>query len=246
MALTGFGRSYILGNDMKTAALYVGLALENNTELSGNGYSRAQVPNAKRAVAAGKLTLVVAGTPLTVYTAGSATKQDANHWALFDAATAGNRLMDWEDASPDVGAPTEGQAVNIAPVNLTLAVSVLTNDGLAYILNNDMRTAALFVALGDSSSAEISGSGYARVGVANTNRALGASDGKLTLATAAKPINIYTATDASAPDADHIALFDSVTGGKRLTSWVDLNPDVGAPANQQIVRLTNLALTLAA
>lgn len=97
-----------------------------------------------------------------------------------------------------------------------------------------------YVSLHLSNDTELSGHGYSRkaVSAAVLQAAIG-SDGQISLSN----VDVYTATDGSAQDADKVALYDAATGGNQLMEPETLTTDVGAPALGQTFRLTTLTLT---
>ena len=65
----------------------------------------------------------------------------------------------------------------------------------------------------------------------------------MTLAGNQVPLEVYTPSAAGAVDHSHGALFDAASAGSRLTEWVALSPNVAAPVNGQVYRLTQVTLT---
>ena len=88
----------------------------------------------------------------------------------------------------------------------------LTDAGKAFVMNNDMEDAALYVGLSSNGTSEQSNTGYARkeipTGGGTNGRAISAA-GVLTLKGTSNPLPIYTPGDGSAPDTTHAAIFDA-------------------------------------
>ena len=78
--------------------------------------------------------------------------------------------------------------------------------------------------------------GYARQAIAPASMSVG-SDGTVTVTV---PLDVYTADDDSAQDADKIGLYQTATGADQLLEPEDLTTDVGAPDDGQTVQLTSL------
>lgn len=78
--------------------------------------------------------------------------------------------------------------------------------------------------------------GYARKAITPSEMTVGA-DGTITITT---PIDVYTADDAAAQNADKIALYRTATGDDQLLEPEALTTDVGAPVDGQTVRMTAL------
>ena len=125
MALTDAGKKFVMENDMRTANMWVGLstaATDTIVEASNQGYARVAVPaaaNNRSISAAGVMTLAASVVPLVVYTPTDGNAPDHARGALFDAASAGNRLTDWETPSPDIDAPVQNQAYRLTQLTLT-------------------------------------------------------------------------------------------------------------------------------
>ena len=94
-----------------------------------------------------------------------------------------------------------------------------------------------WVALGRGANAnsvtELSGNGYGR-GEWDTDNMAVAADGGVT----GDAFTVYTASGSSAVQAQFAALFDSETGGNRLTDWESISSPPAAPADGQAVRIT--------
>ena len=121
----------------------------------------------------------------------------------------------------------------------------LTDAGKAFVMNNDMKTADMWVGLSsDGSGEQGSAAGYARRSVpdANGNRTV-SNAGVLALHADVLPLTMYTPNASGAPDSSHMALFDAATSGNRLTDWTVLSPNVAAPVLGQPLRLTALTVT---
>ena len=118
----------------------------------------------------------------------------------------------------------------------------LTNAGKEHIVENSWVTASLFIGLSADGSAEQTGHGYGRAAlpVGSSNRDV-SSAGVITWS--GLPITIYTASDGSAEDSTHAALFDAAANGNQLTTWTALTNNPAAPANGQAYRLSGLTFT---
>lgn len=116
MALTNRGKRYAMEVGIfpdDDTDRYISLHLSDDTELSGHGYARKSINHSQLTVAA---TGVATGpTNLEIYTASDASAQDADKFALYDAATGGNQIFEPETFSTDVGAPANGQTVRLTP-----------------------------------------------------------------------------------------------------------------------------------
>ena len=113
----------------------------------------------------------------------------------------------------------------------------LTDAGKAFIMNNDMGDAEVYVALSANGSEEQSGQGYIRA-ILPEDRAISAN-GMLTLS---QPLIVYTPNAPGAPDSTHAALFDAADEGNRLTEWEELSGDIPAPADGQPFRLSTFTM----
>lgn len=94
---------------------YVALGTESAgtvTELTGHGYSRGAWLTGNMTVAA---TGVVTGSQFTIYTATDGDAVQATRTAIFDAATAGNQITEWETIANPPAPPANGRSVNITP-----------------------------------------------------------------------------------------------------------------------------------
>ena len=91
-----------------------------------------------------------------------------------------------------------------------------------------------FISFHLSSDTELSGHGYARKAINHSSLTVAATG----IATGPTNLEIYTASDASAQNADKWALYDALTGGNQIYEPEDFTADVAAPANGQAVRLT--------
>ena len=113
MAITQAGREWVA--PQLTANFHIGLAIAGS-ELTGHGYSRSLVTNAQRAVATNVITVAMHD----IYTADDAAAQDATQWAMFDAATGGNRLTDWENLTNNPDAPADGGTFLFTTATITV------------------------------------------------------------------------------------------------------------------------------
>ena len=92
-----------------------------------------------------------------------------------------------------------------------------------------------YLSLHLSSKTELSGHGYARKAI----RPADVSVSNAGVATIAN-LDVYTASDGNAQDADKVAIYDASSGGNLLYDIQDLNVDVAAPSNGQTFRLTSI------
>ena len=134
MALTDPGKKWVADNDVKTAAVWVGLSGAHPgaaqgaiSETSGQGYARKQVlgNTGDRSVSNTGLIdfLARASTNIVVYTPSASGADDHSHAALFNAvsgADATTRLTDWMTMAPNVGAPVMGQPYRLTTLTLQL------------------------------------------------------------------------------------------------------------------------------
>ena len=91
-----------------------------------------------------------------------------------------------------------------------------------------------YISLHLADGTELSGHGYARKSINHSQLTVAATG----IATGPTDFEIYTASDATAQDADQWALYDASTGGNQIYEPEDFTTDVGAPGNGQTVRLT--------
>ena len=132
----------------------------------------------------------------------------------------------------------------------------LTPLGKKYVLDNDMKTAALHVALAVDSNTgvrtpaqanEVSGAayGYSRGLVPVAGRTASNTGQLTTTVSSGSPLTIFTPSADGAPDFTHVALFSAATGGTQITDWhPHSNQNVNAPVNGQPYNLTSLTLEL--
>ena len=99
-------------------------------------------------------------------------------------------------------------------------------------------SATRYVSLHLAAGTELSGHGYARKAITASEMSVG-SDGTITVSA---PLDVYTATDATAQDADQVGLYDAATGGDQIYEPEDLTTDVGAPDDGQTFQLSSLTL----
>ena len=116
MALTDRGKELAMSEGIASATRYISLHLAAGTELSGHGYAR-------KAVAASEMTVasdgaITVSAPIDVYAADDASAQDADQVGLYDAATGGDQIYEPEDLTTDVGAPGDGQTVQLTALTL--------------------------------------------------------------------------------------------------------------------------------
>ena len=114
----------------------------------------------------------------------------------------------------------------------------LTNEGKKLAMEEGVLNGTRYISLHLSTGTELSGHGYARKAI-TLNQWTVAANGQAVGPTA---LDIYTANDGSAQDADQVALYDASTGGNQIFTPETLTTDVGAPQNGQTFRLT-LTLT---
>ena len=116
MAYTNLGLQQVQSVGIASVTRYLSLHLANDTELAGHGYARrALAPSQMTVSAAGVVTVL---TPLDVYTASGATAQDADKAALYRTAAGNDQLMEPENLTTDVGAPTDGQTFRLTSLTL--------------------------------------------------------------------------------------------------------------------------------
>ena len=111
MAWTNRGKRYLMEDGLEGATRHISLHLASGVELTGHGYSRKAVTAAQMTVAA--TGVVSFPADFEIYTASDASAQDADQWALYDAATGGNQILEPEDLTTDVAAPANGQALQL-------------------------------------------------------------------------------------------------------------------------------------
>ena len=111
MAWTNRGKRYLMEVGLKGATPHITLHVASGTELNGHGYSRKAATPAQISVAADGTVSFPAD--FEIYTASDASAQDADQWALYDAATGGNQILEPEDLTTDVAAPANGQALQL-------------------------------------------------------------------------------------------------------------------------------------
>ena len=91
-----------------------------------------------------------------------------------------------------------------------------------------------YISLHLANSTELSGHGYARAAINHSQLTIAATG----IATGPTNHPIYTASDATAQNADEWALYDALTAGNQIYEPEDFTTDVAAPASGQVVRLT--------
>ena len=109
-----------------------------------------------------------------------------------------------------------------------------TNEGLAEVMESGLASATRYIALFSDASTQLSGHGYARASITTAQMSV-SNAGVIT-----GPTNheIYTADDASAVQATHVALYDAATGGNQLLEPEAITSPPIAPVNGQAFRLT--------
>lgn len=109
MAWTTYFKNQVAANVFQNSTKYVGLAIDG-TELTGHGYSRGAWITSAMTLA--NDTSVITNNDIVIaYTPTDSSAQDADEFAIFDAASGGNQLTEWEDLTSDVAAPELGQSL---------------------------------------------------------------------------------------------------------------------------------------
>ena len=109
-----------------------------------------------------------------------------------------------------------------------------TNRGKRYLMEDGLKGATRFIALHLANDAELAGHGYARKAGTAAQMTVAANG----VVSFPADFEIYTASDASAQNADKWSLYDAATGGNQILEPEDFTTDVAAPANGQALQLT--------
>ena len=116
MAFTDYAKKRLMETESFDAAdkyIALGVGTPNNpTELSGHGYSRGRWRTSNMSAAADG---TVSGSQIVVYTANDGLAQQATVSAIYDRATGGNQIVEWESFSNPPEAPLNGQEVLLTP-----------------------------------------------------------------------------------------------------------------------------------
>lgn len=113
----------------------------------------------------------------------------------------------------------------------------LTNRGKRYAMEQGVFPSSgtnRYISLHLANDTELAGHGYARAAINHAQLTVAATG----IATGPTNHEIYTASDATAQDADKWALYDALAGGAQIYDPEDFTTDVAAPVNGQAVRLT--------
>ena len=117
MALTDRGKRYAMEEGIfpdDDTDRYISFHLSGGTELAAHGYARKSINHSELTVAA---TGIATGpTNFEIYTASDGSAQDADQWALYDAATGGSQIYEPQDFTTDIAAPANGQAARLTPI----------------------------------------------------------------------------------------------------------------------------------
>lgn len=212
---------HILGVTAMTHVSTVYLALftsdptdaASGTEVSGGGYARQAVTFAKNGSRAAHNTSAESWTP------SGAAFGTVSHWAIFDAASAGNMLYYGSFSSSN--AVPDGDTFDVAAndIDITVSANGLSDYAAGKMLEHTLGIAdyaepttvytALYTANpgdGDSGT-EVSGGGYARQATA-FDAASGAS--------ANSAEESWTASGADFGTVSHIGIRDALTAGNLL------------------------------
>ena len=112
MAFTDEGNRIVMSDEgFDSATRYISLHLANDTELSGHGYARKAITTAQMTVGSdGEITLPANHE---IYTANDGSAQQAQQWAIYDAASGGVQLLTPETLTTIVAAPVDGQTFRL-------------------------------------------------------------------------------------------------------------------------------------
>ena len=121
MALTTEGKNFVAQKAFVDETIYIGLFTADNdaNELVGNGYARKSWGSSEKTLNATTST-ISNSADLILFTATTASAQDANWMQLFDAATGGNALTTRKAFSTNIAAPANGQALVVRSGMLTV------------------------------------------------------------------------------------------------------------------------------
>ena len=112
----------------------------------------------------------------------------------------------------------------------------LTDRGKELAMSVGIASATRYVSLHLADGTELDADhGYARKAITTAEQSVSGT-GVLTVTT---PLDVYTADDAAAQDADQAAMYDAATGGAQIYEPEDLTTDVAAPGDGQTFRLTS-------
>lgn len=231
MSLTLHGRRKGMRTGVISGNIYLALHRADNAELVGHGYARKQLDIASaRFNSDGSVTF----TNIDIYTAADMDAQDADKVSLYDAANAGNQLVTTENFTVDVAAPDNGQTLRLTTVVFSAGTSLnSTAAGKVKAMREGLISGNIYLSLHLANNNELVGHGYSRVQL-DINDAAFNPDGTVTFTN----LDVYTAADGSAQDADKASLWNAESSGNRLLSVQDLSVDQPAPANGQTFRLT--------
>ena len=113
MALTDRGKQVTMESGLASATRYISLHLANDTELSGHGYARKAITSDEMTVSS---TGIITGpNNFGIYTANDGSAQRAQKVGMYDAASAGNQLLEPEALTGTVpAAPVNGQEFRLS------------------------------------------------------------------------------------------------------------------------------------
>ena len=112
MAYTDRGKEIVQSVGLASATRYISLHVTNGDELADHGYARKAITAANMSVANDGV--VTGPTNLEIYTADDGSAQRAHQCALYDAAAAGNQILEPESLTGTVpAAPVDGQAFRL-------------------------------------------------------------------------------------------------------------------------------------
>lgn len=112
MAYTDLGKEQVQSVGIASVTRYLSAHLANDNELDfDHGYARRAITPSEMSVSSAGVVTVTA--PLDFYTADDDNAQDADKVALYMTMTGDNQLMEPENLTTDVGAPTDGQTLRL-------------------------------------------------------------------------------------------------------------------------------------
>ena len=103
--------------------VYIGLHVDSSgsagAELAGNGYARKSWGSSEKTLNSTTST-ISNSADLILFTATTASAQDANYMVIYDAASGGNALTNAQAFGTNIAAPANGQALVVRSGELTV------------------------------------------------------------------------------------------------------------------------------
>ena len=123
MALTTAGKNFVAQKAFVDETIYIGLHVDSSgsagAELSGNGYARKSWGSSEKTLNSTTST-ITNSSDLILFTATTASAQDAQHMVIYDAASGGNALTTARAFTTNIAAPANGQALVVRATQLSI------------------------------------------------------------------------------------------------------------------------------